>query len=131
MYFVGEYYPLKKLKILKLNSNNLKVLHQNSFNHIKNIEELHLASNQLEEVGSSTQIALKALHHLRILNLSCTKLEDLPDDLFSGHFKKLEILDLSENFFLTIPRTIQDLSSLETLYFSSNPILELDGKRYI
>lgn len=129
MYFVGEYHPLKKLKVLKLNDNKLKVLHQNAFEHINQIEELYLGYNPLGEIATSTQIALKNLKKLRHLDLSCCNLEKLPNDLFFGQFEKLEILDLSENLFTIVPKVLQDLASLEILYFNGNPILELDAKK--
>lgn len=126
---MGEYYPLKQLKVLKLNNNQLKVLHQNTFEHVKQIERLQLGFNPFDEIGSSTQNALKTLKRLQYLDLAGCNLETLPDDLFSGQNKKLESLDLSENLFLHIPTAILKVQSLEVLFFNANPILELRSSR--
>lgn len=129
MYFMGQYYPLKNLKVLKLSYNKLKVLHQNMFEHISQIEQLHLGYNPFEEINASTQKALKTLTKLHHLNLTCCNLETLPDDLFTGRFKRLESMDLSENFFLNAPNALLKLPSLEVLYLNANPILELYSSR--
>lgn len=127
---MGNYYPLNGLKLLKLNHNKLKVLHQNTFDHIQQIEQLDLSYNPLgAEISSSTQNALKSLKNLQQLNLAGCSLEKLPDELFSERFRGLETLDLSENLFLHIPKALQNLKSLECLYLNENPFLELRSTR--
>lgn len=126
---MGQYYPLKTLKVLNLSSNKLKVLHQNLFEHISQVEQLHVGYNPFAEINSSTQKALKTLKNLHHLNLSCCNLETLPDDLFSGRFKRLESLDLSENLLLKAPKALLKLSALEVLNMNANPILELFSSR--
>lgn len=123
---MGQYKPLKNLKVLNLSQNKLKVLHKNTFEHIKQIEELHLGYNGFGEINSSTKSALKMLKQLKFLNLSCCSLETLPDDFV---FERLEYLDLSENLFLNAPDVLVKLKSLEVLYMNANPILELHTTR--
>ncbi|XP_021749075.1 disease resistance protein RGA2-like [Chenopodium quinoa] len=54
-----------------------------------------------------------SLKHLQILNLSCTKITELPSSI--GHIRGLRYLDLSETLVKNLPGTVGHLKELQTL----------------
>lgn len=121
----GENYPLKSLTTLKLANNKFHTLNQDLFKHIEQrLNVLDLSYNPFKYIDQQTLIALGSIIYLKELDLSFTKLKELPEH-FMHTPKHLKVLDLSGNNFLTIPSTLNDSHVLEVLYFDNNPIANL------
>ncbi|CAH8650175.1 unnamed protein product [Dicrocoelium dendriticum] len=57
---------------------------------------------------------------LSVLNLSCNRLTELPEDI--DRFGKLCVLDLTRNSLCTLPQSLSALSQLTTLKLDGNPL---------
>lgn len=66
MYSVDGYYPLKAMRILRLDYNKIKHLDADIFQHMENIEELYLGNNPLGNIDSDTAAALGSLGYLKV-----------------------------------------------------------------
>ena len=89
-----------------------------------NLESLNLSYNKIspESLRNLYQIS-----NLKVLDLAANNFESLPEDMF--HFKKLEELNLSSNFFSSVPtqgspdvlfKTIGGITRLKRLNLSRN-----------
>ncbi|KAF2888270.1 hypothetical protein ILUMI_17902 [Ignelater luminosus] len=121
----GDNYPLRSLKILKLNKNRLHTLHQDLFEHIEErLEVLDLSDNPFKVLDQQTTIAIGGIIYLKELYLGSTQIKKLPEH-FLHTPKYLKVLDLSGNNFIEVPETLNDSHVLEVLYFNNNPIVNL------
>lgn len=66
MYWMDGYYPLKAMKILKLDDNKINHLDAYIFQHMENIEELYLGNNPFGNIDSDTATALASLANLKV-----------------------------------------------------------------
>ena len=95
--------PMDRLKILRLSDNEIENLPMESFDHVKNLNELYLDGNRLTSItgiaeghhGEPGQL-FSQLQHLYVLDLSRNRLNDLPRNVFTG-LGKLKTLNLSRN----------------------------------
>lgn len=136
LYNLDNDYPF--VKKIKLKYNLIKK-NDIDFSVFKNLEKLNLSGNLLPEIPESifhlqnlqeliiigmpefpdnigiTKLSknIGKLQNLKILNLSCQELTDLPDEF--KQLKNLEKLYLNKNKFTTIPIQISYLPKLEVL----------------
>ncbi|CAH1738117.1 unnamed protein product [Aphis gossypii] len=106
---------------LRLDYNNIHSLLPHTFKELSNLVSLTLAGNPLTVIDRATSFAMSSLPMLKILNLSNTSLNELPDHLLHTP-RFLEILNLSNNKFTQIPQGLDEAHALQRLDFSSNPI---------
>lgn len=93
---------LTQLEKLVLNSNQIRSIQENTFQHLKRLRELHLVSNQL--------VSLTSIH----------------EDSFNGLVNSLQVLDLSNNGLTAVPiHALSNLKALHTLLLSNNRIPHL------
>jgi len=129
---------LHNLSLLNLTDNNLTQIPQ-SFGSLKNLKYVNLSDNQITFSNNNKRWNF---HYLIEMNLSNNKLESFP--LFvnpvlskldiSGNFIKmvpgelfessLTLLNLSSNKIKTIPKSFQNMISLERLDISFNELEE-------
>lgn len=121
----GENYPLRSLKTLKLDTNDLHTLDQDVFEHVEQIlEVLDLSYNPFKVLDLQTAIAIGSIIYLKELYLRFTHIKELPDH-FLHTPRHLKLLDLSGNNFRKIPTGLSEAQVLETLYFNNNPIVNI------
>ncbi|KAB0791581.1 hypothetical protein PPYR_03381 [Photinus pyralis] len=121
----GEDYPLRSLKTLKLDMNDLHTLDQDLFMHVEEIlEVLDLSYNPFKVFDLQTTVAIGGIIYLKELYLRFTHVKQLPDH-FLHTPRHLKLLDLSGNDFTEIPQGLADAQVLETLYFNNNPIVNI------
>lgn len=125
----GDNYPLRSLKILKLDNNKLHTLDQDLFEHIQErLEVLDLSYNPFKVLDQQTTIAIGSIIYLKELYLGFTNIKKLPEH-FLHTPKYLKVLDLSGNNFVEVPEMLNDSHALEVLYFNNNPITNLTKDR--
>ncbi|KAF5276179.1 hypothetical protein FQA39_LY18601 [Lamprigera yunnana] len=118
------YYPLRALKELVLEYNNIHSLNSDVFEHADNIEVLNLSHNPLVVIDSPTVQAITSLVHLRMLNLAYTQIKRIPE-YFLHTPKHLTYLDLSGNFMESMPTALWYSDSITVLSLSKNLIRNL------
>lgn len=121
----GEDYPLRSLKTLKLDMNDLHTLDQDLFMHVEEVlEVLDLSYNPFKVFDLQTTVAIGSIIYLKELYLRFTHVKELP-----AHFlhtpRHLKLLDLSGNYFSEIPKGLSEAQVLQTLYFNNNPIVNI------
>ncbi|KAL1449170.1 hypothetical protein WDU94_000391, partial [Cyamophila willieti] len=120
--YAPDYYePLRSLKILNLSHNEFHSLNADLFEHLPNLEELHLSNNPLAVIDMPTTIALNSINYLKVLDLSSTGLSALPNHLLHTP-RYLHTLDLSYNQFTTVPEQLGQSHQLQNLNLNGNPI---------
>lgn len=122
----GKDYPLRSLKILRLDHNRLHTIHNDAFQHIEQtIEELYLQNNPLKIIDLSTLQAIHGILNLRVLDLSSTDIITLPAD-FLHTPGKLEELYLSNNLITNVTCLGLGMAHvLKRLTLSGNPIVNI------
>jgi len=112
---------LTSLKILTLNDNRLVRI--GSMMTMKNLEEIRLYSNNLEEMP-----AIGACPNLTIVELNGNRITTIPDDWFSKA-PKLEKFQIHKNMLTAVPATITSCAGLVNVQVQDNKLSALpDGK---
>lgn len=123
--YAPDYYePLKSLKILNLSHNDLHSLHADLFEHLPNLEELFLNFNPLGVIDMPTSIALSSMPYLKVLDLSHTGLDVIPNHLLHTP-RYLHTLNLAFNQFREVPEQLAQSYDLQVLILNGNPIQEI------
>ncbi|CAF0747472.1 unnamed protein product [Adineta ricciae] len=104
---------LINLKTMILDHNQLENLDTIDFSHLKELEYIHIAHNQLLRFPSN----LHQLTHLKNINLSYNQLTTFPTELFL--INTLDVVNLSHNF-------LTHLSSLPDVYKRTSLIFSID-----
>lgn len=106
---------LENLQYLQLSNNRICFVEEDVFlKHLHTLTELHLASNDLQQLPYS----IGTLVNLKLLNLSGNQLNIIPDSI--GFLTSLLSLYLNSNRLCSLPRSIGNLKSLEYLDLSYN-----------
>lgn len=66
-YSPETYEPLKSLKVLKLGSNQLHSLDPDLFEHLPNLEELHIPANPFTVIDHGSTVAISSIPNLRVI----------------------------------------------------------------
>lgn len=102
---------------LTISINHLGVIPDNSFGHLRKLEQLRLDNNNITTIG---QFAFKNLLHLTSLNLSFNQISELNPAVFKD-LHNLTFLSLTNNTLKRLPGGIfSTLLKLETLIMSQN-----------
>ena len=123
---------LKYLQELNLQFNQISQIPPLGEKDFSGLENLNLSYNKLnfESIRS-----LYSCKNLKQLDLAANNLEQLPDDMF--HFENLEDLNLSSNFFSSVPsvgspvivfKTIGSLRRLKRLNLSRNKFFKFHSE---
>jgi Leucine-rich repeat (LRR) protein len=108
---------LINLRILWLDSNQLTVIHSDTFKNLHNLEILSLHSNSLSCIDSQT---FRNLVNLKELHLHNNKLKFIHSDTFQSLIN-LEKINLYSNYLKTIdPKIFKNLSNLKEIYMHNN-----------
>jgi len=114
---------LENLRHLNLSNNQLKILPEDLFFKLNQLETLNLSNNLLEQCplfyGDNNK-------KLAIINLSHNQLQILPD--FPQQLENLSQIDLSYNQFQIFPNTILHLNSLKIISIDSNQLTEIPNE---
>ena len=109
----------KNLEELYLSTNTIEEIDVDAFIGLEKLKELSILDNLFDSIVPGT---FRELKRLEILNLGYNKLTELSNDLFSG-LENLKELYLFWNKFTALgAETFKTLPSLELLYFHSNPL---------
>ncbi|XP_029955164.1 transforming growth factor beta activator LRRC33 [Salarias fasciatus] len=119
-------YP--SLNTLGLACNKLEKLESKTFEGLKLLESLNLASNNLYIGYQETGLALKKLSRLRVLDLSENKLDDEMVVALLQNLTSIEYLNLSGNLLQRLDEaSFRDLHQLRELDLQRNIMFEIDG----
>lgn len=118
-------YP--SLNTLSIACNNLEKLELKTFEGMKLLESLNLASNNLGVGYQETSLAFKKLPRLRVLDLSENKLDDEMIVALLQNLTSLEYLNLSGNLLQRLDEeSFRDLHQLKELDLQRNIMFEID-----
>lgn len=108
---------LEHLNVLLLNDNQLSDLESLFWASVKNLQQLDLSGNKINDIG-----VLESLAHLEQLSLKKNQIVDI---LPLANLVTLRELDLSSNQIVTIKDALKDLANLEKLDLQKNRINDL------
>jgi len=109
----------KALQILRINKNEIKVIHQGTFKGLHQLTGIDLSNNELCTLPNS---AFKDCTSLRILYLHNNEISAMPQDSFKGLHQLTTIL-LLNNKLCSIPAGVfKDCTSLQILRLENNGI---------
>ncbi|EAT46547.1 AAEL002307-PA [Aedes aegypti] len=126
-YTSDEYLPMKKLRVLLLGNNNLNSLNPNMFEHLPVLEELSLKDNMFKIIDQMTEFAIGHIMTLRVLDLSCMELLEIPKFMFYS-LLKLQYLNLAGNLLTSVPGALDYAINLKWLSLDENPIESVQGE---
>lgn len=112
----NAFQDLSNLKELHLHNNNISELNDDVFSDLTSLEELNLEGNNIRV---ATKDAFNGLDNVTTLDFS--RNPDFPlENLLK--FKAVKVLYLEKNEYTYFnPEILQQLKSLERIYFSNNP----------
>ncbi|XP_070507652.1 putative leucine-rich repeat-containing protein DDB_G0290503 [Chironomus tepperi] len=126
------------LKILKIVENPIEKIPDDAFDDLKNLEELDLSGNKIENFPSKNEklkiltvdgnkikeLDLKNLQDLKTFSAKNNEIEELTEDLFENN-PNLEVMFFSHNKLTKIsPNLTQNLENLRQFDFTGNPCLK-------
>lgn len=114
----GAFFGIKRLKYLKMQGNQLKVIQSGAFLHLKHLEKLDISHNSIENVVHGF---LKDTS-VRYLNLAHNKLTNIQVDMFD--LPTLEEIILSHNNLAYIAADVFS-ETIQTLDLSYNELKEI------
>ncbi|KOX71025.1 Insulin-like growth factor-binding protein complex acid labile subunit [Melipona quadrifasciata] len=107
---------LKKLRTLTASRNNIRVVSEDAFKDVSQIERLDLSWNQLSFYPKS-----RSLNHLKYLDLSHNQINEVMN-LCDSTLTSVETLNLSDNHISMISNNFVNMMYLRTLDLSNNRI---------
>ena len=118
---VGRILGLEALKTLRITMWNCADVNPHFISNLVSLESLTFSSLNIGH-NAITKPLLQNLSRLHTLNISDNKLVDLKSDFFKSQVTSLTRLDISNNNFRFIPRTILSLKNITYLDLSKNKI---------
>ncbi|XP_022231450.2 insulin-like growth factor-binding protein complex acid labile subunit [Drosophila obscura] len=125
-YTVTDFKALYNLKSLNLGHNDLHFLDADLFEHVPNLEELILCSNNFQIINGVSEVAISGLASLKILDISYMQLKILPQTILHGP-RDLETFIAAGNLFSKLPKALTYAKNLASLVLNENPIEDLQG----
>ncbi|XP_034668539.1 leucine-rich repeat-containing protein 15 [Drosophila subobscura] len=125
-YTTTDYKALVNLKSLNLGHNDLHFLDADLFEHIPNLEELILCSNNFQLLDGLSEVAISGLGSLKTLDISYMELATLPQTILHGP-RDLETFIAAGNLFHELPKALTFAKNLASLVLNENPIEDLQG----
>lgn len=119
--FDPRIFRMTQIKVLRLGTNNLKVLPAELFT-LASLVQLGLAGNGLTTIPAD----IAKLTNLKIINLSSNELVSLPVEI--GNLTELTDLDLSNNKLTALPQGIV-LKKLKNLYLTGNNFSDAEKEK--
>lgn len=119
-----ELKPLKLLKWLNLQNNDLHALNPDVFDHLDHLETLLLGRNQFRIIDPNTANAISSVITLQVLDLSFMELRTIPDYMFHAP-RSLHTLNLTGNLFTVIPEALHFAPNLVQLNLNDNPFVHI------
>ncbi|KAL4711275.1 hypothetical protein ACJJTC_019116 [Scirpophaga incertulas] len=116
-----------KMVYLNLAHNDLHMISKDAFSFMHSLRHLDLTRNPLKIIDQVAMAALSELTFLKDLKMSGCGLEDLPIGMFRT-LRRLEYLDMSDNYLTTLPSALSEPANLKMLNLSRNPITSLSDK---
>ncbi|KAK1133227.1 hypothetical protein K0M31_014580 [Melipona bicolor] len=107
---------LKKLRILTASRNNIRVVSEDAFKDVSQIERLDLSWNQLSSYPKS-----RSLNRLKYLDLSYNQINEVMN-LCDSTLTSVETLNLSNNRISMVGNNFVNMMYLRTLDLSNNRI---------
>lgn len=111
----------KNLKNLLIEDNQIQEINPKNFIYLPLLEDLTLKHNKIKTIDGLANIELPNLQNLR---LSKNQIETIDPNVFLK-FPKLSELKLNDNYLKTLPRTILGLKHLSEIYIQGNPNFSL------
>ncbi len=118
-----EITELPKLQILRSNNNKLESLPP-QIGYMKNLQEISVSNNNLQYIP----VSFAKAQSLQILNLDNNSLNSIVIDW--SNMDNLVVLNVSNNNLTKLPTTIGNLKNLISLNISNNPIESLPDQIY-
>jgi len=106
----------ESLRVLNLSNNELKIIPDIIFSHLRKLWILQLSNNQIQQVSPR----IKELRELRSIDLSRNYLHELPNTFTSLH--RLEKLVCNQNYIESLPEGFARIVSLRELHISGNQV---------
>jgi Leucine-rich repeat (LRR) protein len=120
-------------KEIILNGNPIRKIHDSLYKNKKNLENLELRENQIDEIfvseGTTENLDEEKDDLDLIIYLSANKLKELKPHTFGSIKSKLR-LDLSENSLKFLPENLFDGSKVGDLNFANNLIEKLESNTF-
>jgi Leucine-rich repeat (LRR) protein len=115
--------PFENLNVLDIRRNKLDMILNKSFQNLKNLNQIELASNQLKSIAK----LFTNLSNLIDLNLEYNQIKNFTDEDLFG-LTNLQTLKVGKNSFITniSKDSFQSLKSVEIINFGSDRIGYLD-----
>ncbi|XP_067904028.1 transforming growth factor beta activator LRRC32-like [Heterodontus francisci] len=118
--------PRPGIKKVDLSHNSIRTLTEKSLLNFSSLQHLDVCCNQLKTIASGALAHLTSLRVFILANNLLGRNFSSSDGAFS-HLKKLQVLDLSENYWDsdTVAVHLKSLPSLEKLNLSGNLLMKL------
>ena len=117
---------IQQLTTLKLESNRITRIKDDSFQNMGTLVTLNLSGNQLRHI---TVASFRGLSKLEFLDLSSNRLESIEEGF--THLPALKRLDLTSNRISAVTQfTFRELSSIRFLILSDNSITYIDRRAF-
>lgn len=118
---INSFQSLEELKILKMENVHSLVVNENTFNGLKNVEQLSIQG----DIKRLEFDAFSVMLNIRKLILSNCGIQELSMDTFYG-LSKLEIIDLSMNKLTFLPPGLfEQQINVKEIYLQNNQLQEL------
>lgn len=113
----------ESIRHLSIARNLIEVTKLGKYSKLRSLEFLYPANQRSFELQSSSNFLFSQLTLLRMLDLRCCGINQLPESL--GNMKHLRYLDLSHNQIEVLPESIEQLLKLQYLDISVNKLKSL------
>lgn len=126
-YSANQLEPMKNLKWLSLDNNDIHALDPDVFDHLSNLEVLFLSHNPFKVIDLNTESAISSLNTLKVLDMSFMELRKLPEYMLHAP-RSLVTLNLTGNLFTVLPSALHFASNLVNLNLDDNPFEHIGGE---
>lgn len=112
---------LKRIQNLKLDNSEITIIYATTFLQLSSLETLDLSNNEIHTIQPNS---FSANQNLVKLTLNYNKLKNI-HNVFNNNLKKLEILELTNNYLQVIDGHIFKLSALRKLDLRQNRLTSI------